>query len=94
MTRLPLPQALSDPAFIACLRESLATPEFLEQFDRLYGSNLATRSSPIEAMSDNAAGKIDDDMRGFVAFIHDAVYLRIPGDAIADLRAHPEGERN
>ena len=36
INRLPLPAALMDPAFIACMRESIDTPELIVQFERLY----------------------------------------------------------
>ena len=37
-------------------------------------------------MADAATGKQQDDMRAFVAFVHDAIYLRLPSEAIHALR--------
>jgi len=85
--RFPLPMAYGDPAFLACLSDAIDTPELVEQFDRLYGATLTGRKSPIEAMVDRATGKQEDDIRAFVRFIHDCVYLRLTDDAIHSLRA-------
>lgn len=84
--RLPLPAAHGDPAFQACLRESIGELELVAAFDRLYGANLVTKQSPIVAMVDKATGKQEDDMRAFVAFVHDAMYMRLPSEAIHALR--------
>lgn len=85
--RLPLPAAYIDLAFQACLHESINTPELVAQFDRLYGATLVSRASPIERAADRATGKTEADMRTFVEFVHDCIYLRLPADAIEALRA-------
>jgi hypothetical protein len=84
--RLSLPAAHGDPAFQACLRESIETPELVAGFDRLYGANLVTRRAPIDAMIDKATGKQENDVRAFVAFVHDCIYLRLPSEAVHALR--------
>lgn len=73
--RLPLPMAYADPAFTACIAAAIETPELVEQFDRLYGVHI-TSGSPAEA-----------DMRAFVSFVHDGIYLRLPDEVIHSLRA-------
>lgn len=73
--RLPLPAAYADPAFMACVNESIDKRELVEQFDRLYGASL-TRGKAA-----------DGDMRAFLKFVHDGVYLRFPDEAIHSLRA-------
>jgi hypothetical protein len=84
--RAALPLAHGDPAFQACLRGAVETPELVAQFDRLYGARLVTKQSPIDAMIDKATGKQEADMRGFVEFVHNAIYLRLPNEAIHALR--------
>ena len=37
-------------------------------------------------MVDQATGKHEDEMRAFVRFVHDGVYLRLPDRAIHSLR--------
>jgi hypothetical protein len=91
--RFTLPAAYTDPAFIACLDEAISTPELVAQFaelvaqfDRLYGADLRARRPPIVRMVDQATGKMADDMREFVHFVHQGVYLTLSDDAIRSLR--------
>lgn len=72
---LPLSAAYFDPAYINCLSSAIAEPELVFQFCRLYGSKLDTPQ------------RTDDDMRAFSAFVHDAIYSRLPDEAIHSLRA-------
>ncbi|WP_322997158.1 hypothetical protein [Castellaniella sp.] len=88
--RLPLPAAHIDPAFIACLNEAINTPELIRQHDRLYGSTLMSRATPIERMVDKATGKTVDDMRAFVEFVHRCIYLTLDDAAIEALRTPKE----
>jgi hypothetical protein len=85
--RFALPAAYTDPAFVACLDEAIGTPELVAQFDRLYGADLRARRAPIVRMVDEATGKMADDMREFVHFVHQGVYLTLSDDAIRSLRA-------
>ncbi len=84
--RFALPAAYTDPAFIACLDEAISTPELVVEFDRLYGADLRARRPPIIRMVDQATGKLADDMREFVHFVHQGVYLTLADDAILSLR--------
>ena len=74
--RYSLPLAYCDPAFRVCLDEAINTLELVENFNRLYGAKLMSNGKPS-----------DKDMRAFVEFVHDGIYLRIPADAIHSLRA-------
>lgn len=71
-TRLPLPAAYMDLAYLRCANEAISTPELVEQFERLYGVKLAS------------GGR--DGMRAFNEFVHDCIYLRLPDEAIDALR--------
>lgn len=86
--RLPLPAAYTDPAFNKCLFEAASTPEFIENFDRLTGSQVGRigAGSVIEQMIDQATGFRDEQIRKFVEFVHDSVYLRLPHEAIHAIR--------
>lgn len=85
--RFPLPMAYGDPAFASCLHEASETRDLLENFDRLRGASL-TSGKPTEA-----------DVRAFAEFVHDAIYMRLPDDALHSIRAaamrrnspHPQG---
>jgi hypothetical protein len=83
--RFPLPAAYADPAFVKCAEGAIETPELIAQFNRLKGCALGVRRSRIEQMVDEACGK--DDMREFLAFVHDGIYLRLPNRAINAFRA-------
>jgi len=85
--RYPLPHAYVDPAFIGCLSAALASDEMLSNFDRLRGTSLVRPLPPLSQLIDEATGKRDDDVRAFVDFVHDAVYMRMPDQVIAEMRA-------
>lgn len=86
-SRLAFPFCYADPAFHRCLKESIETPELIENFDRLYGGTLTTRKSKLDAMVDVATGKQEADMKAFVQFVYDSIYLRLPEEALESLRA-------
>lgn len=77
IVRLPLPAAYLDPAFRRCLDDAIEEPEFVQNFDRLYGTSLWRRPNR-------------DDMRAFVKHVHDIMYLRLPDEAIVGLRVKRE----
>ncbi|MFY4709938.1 hypothetical protein [Burkholderia glumae] len=76
--RLPLPWAYVDPAFRACLDGVLKTPEFIENYNRLYGASIG--KLPV----------IESEMKAFVEHVHDIVYMRVPDEAIAGMRGLKE----
>lgn len=82
--RLPMPWAYVDPAFRACLDGVLDTPEFIENYNRLYGASIATGTFAARVRFDEA------EMKVFVEHVHDVVYMRLPDEAIAGLRVAPE----
>lgn len=61
--------------FEQCLMECAGTPGLIAEFDRLTGSNLSMRGAPINVMVDDATGKTDEDLRKFVAFVLEFVWL-------------------
>lgn len=65
-------------SFAACLDQALGCEELLIQFDRLYGATLVSRTAPIERMADEATGKQADDIRAFLRFVWNDVFLRTP----------------
>lgn len=86
-TRLPLPVAYCDPAFVACLRDAIGTPELVSEFNRLHGATLGARATAIERMVDESTGKAEEDMRAFAGFVHFSIYTRLADEAIHSLRA-------
>ena len=63
-----------DPFFIQCLIEAIDCPDLVEQFDRLYGSNLALKGIGIDLVIDKTTGRLQDNIRDFADFVHKYVY--------------------
>jgi hypothetical protein len=55
--------------FSEVLRACLQNGELVEQFDRLRGTNIARRGSPMELVIDDASGRTRDDLDKFTAFV-------------------------
>lgn len=49
----------------------------IEEYDRLKGTNIARRGSPINLMIDDACGKYEEDTKLFFDFCVD-LFMRIP----------------
>ncbi len=94
--RLPLPMAYSDPAFNRCVIEACATPELIENFDRLTGCKVGriANGTGLERMVDEVTGFRNDQLRQFAEFIHDSVYMRLPDEAIHALRLSSMADAN
>lgn len=59
------------------LHTCLANRELIQQFDRLNGTNLSRRGSPIERMVDDGSGRTEADLAAFVEFVVDCVISRL-----------------
>ena len=55
--------------FAQCVEQCYNTPELVEQFDRLWGTNLSRKGSPIEVEIDYATGRTSKDMWQFIDFV-------------------------
>lgn len=73
--------------FADCLKECISTPGFVENFNRLTGRQLgeALKRTPIERMIDECSGydktvaeKQEDDIRAFLEFCYECVWIRLP----------------
>lgn len=70
---------MDDPlSFEECVQQCVANVEFVREFDRLHGTNVAGRGSPLEYEIDLVSGRIDDDLHKFVVFVHRYVWSRLP----------------
>ena len=78
--------------------ECARTPEFVEQFDRLTGHHLSTltKRTSLDAMIDEATGRDRLAMLGFVVFVDEMVWSRLPEEIKAPeggkVAAAPHGE--
>ena len=71
-------------SFYECLMACARRPELVSEFNRLTGRHVGEKlaRSPLEAMIDEATGyeqclaaQCDDDLRAFIEFCHDVVWL-------------------
>lgn len=72
------PQVFLDPWFHMCLKNAIETPALLKQLDRLYGTTLTERKTPVNTMVDKACGRDERDMKIFTGFIYECIYRRVP----------------
>lgn len=71
-------------SFLACVNEACQCRELLANVDRLYGTNLMRRGAPINLIVDDAIGKTDDDMKTFLRFVWNCIFIRVPfGDRLS-----------
>lgn len=61
--------------FYDCLMECAGNKELVKEFDRLNNSNLSLKGSPINIMVDEATGKQKEDLRMFVDFCYEFIWL-------------------
>ena len=74
------PDGIAPPAFAwleTCVREALAIPDLVAEFDRLHGTNLSLRGSALDLRIDLACNRLEDDVGRFVSFIHETVAARV-----------------
>jgi hypothetical protein len=65
--------------FPEVLMATAANRELVEAYDRLRGTSLAGLGRvPINDMIDAATGKTSEDVAGFVNFVYDVVWCRLP----------------
>lgn len=60
--------------YFEALSEALNHMEFVREFDRLNGTNLMRRGSPIELAVDMGTGRYESDVKEFVAFFDEYVW--------------------
>lgn len=66
--------AILDPRFHECLRAAVANRDLLREYDRLYGSNLSMRGSPVQLVVDQVTGRLDAEFREFAEFVERYIY--------------------
>lgn len=71
--------------FAECLVVAISTQDFVAQFDRIHGSNLLRRGSPLDLAIDDSTGRYDADAAAFEAFVREYVWDRLPADVREDL---------
>lgn len=66
--------------FADCLFAAASDPDLVFNYDRLLGANLSLRGSPLDLMVDLSSGRQEVELAGFVAFVKDFVWDRLPPD--------------
>jgi hypothetical protein len=72
------PEAHARVTFADCVLACLNNRELLASLDRLRGTNLSRRGSPIELAIDEATGRAEADVAVFLEFVKDVVWDRLP----------------
>jgi hypothetical protein len=86
--------------FQECVFQCLENPDFVTEFDRLTGCNLAAKEdrSLIEIMVDDATGyeekSGDLDLQKFIAFVYEVVWIRLSPRARAPQNVKPPPGRS
>ena len=60
-----------------CLIAAINEPEPVKEFDRLKGTNLSRRGSPLDLLIDESTGRLEHDFNEFVEFVRGDIYERI-----------------
>lgn len=63
--------------FEECLLECGKNAEMVKQFDRLRGTNLQLKGSPLELAVDDASGRLQSDVTLFSAFVYEYIWLSL-----------------
>lgn len=82
--------------FAAACAEAAMTPEFVDNYNRLYGANLKFNApkNALEAMIDKQCGYngLDpDEVRKFAAFFYECVWSRLPDNCFQDMPPKQDG---
>lgn len=64
--------------FLQCLREAAHNKALIAEYDRLNGTNLSMQGSHLDLAIDEASGRQSKEIEGFVGFVYDCIYLRLP----------------
>lgn len=64
-----------DLIFHGCVMICLGNKEFVTQFDRLTGTNISKKGTPIEILVDESTGYFDKGFREFLEFCWDYIFM-------------------
>ena len=64
-------------SFNECLMACADNSALVAEFDRLTGSNLSMKGSPLDLAIDEATGRTTDEIAKFCCFVFDCVYLPV-----------------
>jgi|SRR6185312_237051 len=73
-------------AMASVLRTALACPALVAEFDRLAGTDVAARATPMNRAIDVASGRAEADLQRFLAFAKDAIWDRLDNATLDAIR--------
>lgn len=76
--------------FAECVLRASEDASLVADFDRLRGTNVGLRGSPLEVAVDIGSGRLESEMALFLDFVRDCVWDRLPPGVRADGPA-PDG---
>lgn len=62
-----------------------AQPELVANYDRLRGTNLSRRGTDMDLLIDDACKRTESEIPGFVAFVWECVWTRLPPEAFSEV---------
>lgn len=74
--------------FEEVVKHAAANKELVAQYDRLSGTNLSLKGSPIDVQIDLATGRIESEVPDFVDFVYRAIWLPLVAQEAKDAE-HP-----
>ncbi len=80
-TSVEFPEGCFTPGFILCVNTAFDNDELVQQFNRLRGCSIRKNQSPINTLVDDATGKLDHDIKLFVRFVYDCLWIRLAPNA-------------
>jgi hypothetical protein len=69
--------------FNECVLYCAGSRGLVAQFDRLTGSNLCMRGTPVDLMVDEATGRQREELVRFMAFVFECIWTRLPEEAFS-----------
>ncbi|NHR04423.1 hypothetical protein HA052_04360 [Chromobacterium haemolyticum] len=63
-------------SFEQCLAQCVQTKELVDAYDRLQGTNLARRGSPLDLAIDVASGRLESELEEYIEFCWDSIFMR------------------
>lgn len=66
--------------FEDALRAAAANHELLVEYDRLNGTNLSRKGTPLDLKIDDATGRTEEEFRTFAKFVFEYIWLSVLED--------------
>lgn len=63
-------------SFAECLGSSSRNAELVANYDRLRGTNLSQKGSGLDLAIDQASGRMETELEGFIEFVWEFIFLR------------------